>query len=361
MLAHGEVVYYLIERGLISPRAVVEGQVVIRDLSRRNHNFAVECSRGPSFLVKQGLGADGRAGITHEAVVYRTLSAVPGLGPYLTCLLDYEPREHILVLELLPRARDLHNHCRQLGRFPIGKATAIADALGILHTLTREEPRYAPSEPPSVLRLHLPDLTMLHELSGPAIELLQAVQRIQGLADALAGLQEDWRIGSFTHGDLRLDNVVVFRPTGSKRGGIKLVDWEAAGPGDPCWDLGSVLAHYLSLWATSVPVGTRMPLRRALGFARYSLASMRPSIQAFWRRYTERAAVETDTADAWLTQAVRMAAARLVQSAFEEAQVTPRLSTSALLQVQLASNLMREPEAAAQRLLHFPLKGAVQP
>jgi aminoglycoside phosphotransferase (APT) family kinase protein len=202
---------------------------------------------------------------------------------------------------------------------------------------------------------------MLQELSGPGIELLQTLHRIQGLTDALATLQQDWTVGPFTHGDLRLDNFVVFRRTGSRQVGLKVIDWESAEPGERCWDVGSVFAQYLGVWAASVPVSAWMSLRRAVELARYPLASVRPSIQAFWRCYSEHAEVEGHRSEEWLFRAIRMAAARLLQTALEEAQVAARLTTTALVYVQLANNLLREPETAAEQLLRLQPRGAMAP
>jgi len=73
MLEQADVVVYLLERGLLTSAAVVDGAVIVRDVSRRNRNFTVEQRDGPGHLLKQGLGADGVFSVAHEARVYEDL------------------------------------------------------------------------------------------------------------------------------------------------------------------------------------------------------------------------------------------------------------------------------------------------
>jgi hypothetical protein len=109
MLTQPQAVAHLLRRELIGAASIVEGHLALADASRRNRNFTVTSERGPSYLLKQGVGPSGTATVAHEALVYeflRSLAAEDGLDDYLPRYYGYDPEEKVLVLELLPNAQD---------------------------------------------------------------------------------------------------------------------------------------------------------------------------------------------------------------------------------------------------------------
>lgn len=76
MLDHGDVVSYLLQRGLLHARSVVDGTLVVRDMSSRNRDFALDGGgNAQSYFLKQGMDPDGAATVLHEATVYTLFSA----------------------------------------------------------------------------------------------------------------------------------------------------------------------------------------------------------------------------------------------------------------------------------------------
>src|SRR5687767_14675234 len=139
VLTPGDVVPYLLQRGLISPKSIVETDVVVSDTSRNNLNFKIISERGPCYLLKQGVDPDRIAAVSHEAAMYRFLWSIgrnEEFNHYLPHFYKYDPEEHILVLELLPKAQDLMEHHLTSGIFSTGLAKAMGNALGALHHLT---------------------------------------------------------------------------------------------------------------------------------------------------------------------------------------------------------------------------------
>ena len=72
MLSQHEVVPYLLVRGLLTAQSVVDGDLAVDDVSRRNHNFLVASASG-RYLLKQGTGPDRVRTISREAAFYRVL------------------------------------------------------------------------------------------------------------------------------------------------------------------------------------------------------------------------------------------------------------------------------------------------
>src|SRR5690348_11053924 len=104
MLTQATAVTYLLKRDLVSPQAIVDGDLVVADFTRRNANFRVASEVGPGYLLKQGIDQERRAMLAHEAEVYGLLGSRAGakrLRRYMPQLHLYHADESILVLELL--------------------------------------------------------------------------------------------------------------------------------------------------------------------------------------------------------------------------------------------------------------------
>jgi thiamine kinase-like enzyme len=329
MLTRPEVVPYLLRRGLIGAESVVDGDLTIVDASRRNHNFGILRKRGKSYLLKQGTDAGRKETIANEALVYSSLR----LDPYLPRLVHYDSDEHVLVLEYLTDARDLHDHQIRTGRFSTRLASSIGRALRALH---RKEWRdeFFVHQPPWVLSIHRPSLETLCDTSGGNLQVIKIVQQYPEYCELLDALRAEWRTDAFIHFDLKWDHCLV----SSTR--LKIIDWEIAGVGDADWDVGSVFSAYLNSWLLSIPITGEAP---SLQYARYPLETIQPALRAFWRSYAQD--------NERLLRAVRYAAARLTQTAYEQLQTASDIVGTAVCALQLGLNILRRPADAARDLL----------
>jgi aminoglycoside phosphotransferase (APT) family kinase protein len=168
----------------------------------------------------------------------------------------------------------------------------------------------------------------------------------------LAGLADEWMPLALIHGDVRWDNCVVFpAPHARRKTRLKLVDWELAGRGDPCWDVGSVFCDYLWCWLESIPDAGAEPSERLLDQAGYPLEAMHPAISAFWTGYTGTMGLSPPEANTQAFRATKYAAARLVQLSYEHLQRRPQITTTAIAAVQLSLNILSRPLEARAVLL----------
>jgi hypothetical protein len=124
--------------------------------------------------------------------------------------------------------------------------------------------------------------------------------------------------------------------------------------GDACWDVGSVFNDYLSFWLLSIPITGEDPPERFLDLARYPLAKMQPAMRAFWDTYVQSMGFDQATARERLIKSVRYAAARLVQTAFEESQNSTEPTGNVICFLQVALNILQRPEQAAMHLIGIP-------
>lgn len=355
MLEQSDVVGYLLDRKLLRPHAVVDGTVVVRDASSRNRIFVVDGGHASSFVLKQGTNPEGIAAVAREAAVYQLLAQHGDrIANYLPTVWEFDRTAQVLILGRRSGDRDLRRHQIRTGRFSRALATAIGDALGALHQETTETVAALPARPaPWVLSVHQPNLSIFRDASSAALELIRIVQSAPELGDGLEALRGVWEPSCLIHHDVKWDNLIAC-PIGNRltaRFRIKIIDWETAQIGDPRWDLGSVFSHYLSLWLFSIPITGREPLERFPELARFPLGRMQPAMADCWSAYRKRAGPHGAGRTEWLSAAVSYAGARLVQTAFEAAQVATHLDSSMVLHLQLASNILGRPQEAAVHLL----------
>jgi aminoglycoside phosphotransferase (APT) family kinase protein len=347
VLAHEDVASYLLGRELLEPSAIVDGELVVRELSSRNRDFAVEATAGPSYLLKQGRAAEGAASVAREAAVYEELlTNGEELRSHLVGYVGYDGREGVLVLELLPDAEDLRTRHARDGEFPAALGEALGVALGTLHRETRGT--YPPAPPPWALALHRPDTGVFRDLSAANLELISIVQNADDLGARLDELRAGWRVEALIHADVKWDNCLL-----APDDRLRLIDWEVAVAGDPAWDLGAALSQYLSAWLFSMPVtGSEAPAQFP-ALARSPLDGMKEALRACCEGYARASGGAWTATGEHLQRTVSYAGARLIQSAFEASQFDQRLSSGAILHLQLGANLLERPADAATQLLEL--------
>ena len=352
MLEHAAVHRYALEHGLLPRAAIVDGDLVVRDRSSRHRTFTLERADGTGVVLKQGIGAAGAASIRREAAVYRRLSELGG-AESLPRFEGYDEASGVLALGLVAGSEDLYAHHHRLGRFPVGPARALGRALGAIHrcTLAAESgPR--PELAPSTLTAHRPDLAVFRDASAAMLAVIRILQASPALVRGLDRVRAGWRPRSVIHLDLKWDNCLLGRsPRRGAHRELRLIDWESAVFGDPCWDIGSALGQYLSAWVFSIPVTGATPPERFPELAAYPLTGMHPALRACWTAYADTLELTLQERAEWLPRAADFAAARLVQTAFEATQMAEVIDGGIALHLQLAANTFERPHEAATQLL----------
>lgn len=363
---YGDMIAYLVRRRLVPARAVVRGDLAIWELSRRNRTVSVVCESGPSYVLKLGVTPDGSATVEHEGAVYRWLQVHPAAATmhrYLPKCYGYDTAVRALTLELLPHSRTLREHHRRTGRCSQQLAAVLGQALASLHQLAMglegvDAAGMADTRVPWALYVHLPGLATLQNSSSANRELIAAVQQRSDVCAALDQLREAWRSEALIHHDLRWDNCLVVTaagPSGRRRLELRLIDWELAGLGDPCWDVASLFADYLSFWALSIPATPVEAIEPRLERARYPLEAVQPAVRACWQSYARHMALRLAAARvSWLRRITAYTGARLIQTAYEHLQSEVQMTSRGALLLQLGVNILLRPEEALPHVLGLP-------
>ena len=359
-MIHGknEVVHYLLDRGLLEARDVVAGDLVVVELIRRHHNFAVMLGKSPGLFVKQIQDqpmAQPMAAQTlqKEAAFYALLDADPALAPIRALLPRfhaYDPDRHMLVVEMVAGARDVHAMYRLGGEFSPQVAARIGEAIARYHDVAQRE--LVGKANVAIFTRQTPWILSFHLFRGPVQglsaangQLMQILQSYPDFARALDHLRNTWRFETLIHGDMKFENCLVTPDT------IHVVDWEIADVGDAAWDVGSIFQAYLMWWLSSLPASADANEDKAA----YPIETIQPAIRAFWNAYANALRLEGAQADAMLERATACAGARMLQSIYESLSYAPALTPNAIHEVQAAVNILRQPRAAASDLLGIPV------
>lgn len=345
---------YLIDRKLISRRAVVDGSFRAIDVSRLHRVFLVTGQRERCFVLKAP-GWEADTGVAREAAVLERLCSIEEASELAWCLprfIAYDSTEGVLILEGAPRARALTRHHAR-GRFSYAIAREVGRALALLHAIPPAalDGLHDPAVSISRLRVHDPDLNSVHTLSAAAVGLTRIIQDLEDLRAALDGVLALWQEDSSIHGDVRWDNCLACRSRDSKRWArLQLIDWELFGVGDPALDIGAFFAEYLGAWLQSIPIADPRDPGRLLAHAGLPLRRMRPALRAFWDGYSLHRGTSAAELSATLRRSTRFAALRLLTAALEEAQTLPELQAGVLCLVSLSESILRRPREAADLL-----------
>jgi aminoglycoside phosphotransferase (APT) family kinase protein len=345
----------LLAAGLLSTRAVIDGSLRVSRAAGRNVNFAVTTRDGPSYLVKYGRGDGGR----HEAVAYGFLSTVASreVRAALPLVVTHATQDSMLVLEHVSGPTLRGHHARRSRRL-----SSWAGRSGALLAAVHDLPVTAV---PACLRevrirsVHRPDELLFATSSRAGVELTELIQSDPVLCAALDEQAARTADEAFTHGDVRWDNILVARDGDGRFAGLRLVDWESAGVGDPGWDIGCLLAEYVSHWICSVPFTTATTAAADAALARVPLESAQAAIAAAWAGYIMRRGAGCADGPTCLRRVTRHAGHRLLHRALELDQYSTDVSLAAVCHVQVGARMLAEPDVASTALLGLPITGNV--
>jgi aminoglycoside phosphotransferase (APT) family kinase protein len=347
------VVRYLLEKRLIDPEDICGSALVTSDASRRNSNIKVIRELGVSYLVKRCVERNAVETLANEARIYAVLHGdrrFRAVSSYIPRFYGFDSRENVLVLELIGdrKAEDLeHYHLR--GYFSKAIARMQGRGLAELHRafprdlfdqLGLAEPTY---RLPWIFSLHRPSIGQARDLSSASSQVIGIIQRHRDFHVMIDKCADYWEPTTLVHGDIKWANFVLFSPAGTgRRTRLKIIDWEYAGLGDPCWDVGSVFSAYLSCWILSMAM-IYEGKKEGEDICRFPLPLMQPALRVFWSEYSSRLKLDDIQREKYLWRATLFSAVRSIQTAIEQTQRTNVLSKNIIHLVQLAMNTLAYP------------------
>ena len=350
---------YLIIKGLIRAAHVVDGNLAILQIDRRNRNFKVDLGKGDGLFVKQvrAFTPDLIDSLRRESACYHLAGHSPGfasLRPYVPSLLGYDARRHILATSLLT-ARTLTEFHQSAPCFDARAGRLLGQALGAIHGKTRgtlSEPgdlvRFPRVRPWILAGLNSPELSAPSLADGPK-RLVETLAQSPDMQRTLADLYEQWEIGCYIHGDLRWENVLISDKPLDGEGRIYVVDWELSDFGDPAWDVACVIVAYLfgSVVLGSLQNGATGSLAD-VGRALRDMNAAVPLLREFWKEYRLSTDIPESAAVTLCQRAMAFIGSRLLLLAFEMAGPLTPATLAAPLVFDLARAALTDPSFASR-------------
>ena len=343
-----DLVHYLLERGLLTPASVVDGQLTVVPTARRNNNFSVVCGGGPAYFVKSLVPGAAQAVETlrQEAALYAVARSEEGLAPlraFLPELHFYDPQRSILVVEHIAGAKTIGELHSQLGRGEEWIAELAGRALAAIHragaeTLPRIDPTQFRRQTPWALSLH----QITPSFGQPGVQLQTLLLTYPEYSAALDDMRAGWRVNTVIHGDMKFDNCLIVERDGTPL--LKIVDWELSDLGEDLWDVAGILQNYL-FWSALSTQSSAAGWTVGVPFE-----SLLPSIRAFWSAYSSALALSPADASSRLERSARYAAARLLQTVMEMLVVSPVMSGHVAMLLQTSLNILRDPASTARMI-----------
>ena len=326
-LTEVNILHYLLNHHYADLESVVGGAYQVRNLSRRNRNFRVTCG-AHEYLVKQPKKweTQSRRTLEQEAAIYWHAKTDPCFQPVRNLVPEsysYDPLQSILILEYLAEQTNLRS---MAGPFAPEVARLAGAAMGAFHRDMRAIPDSSifPRTKPWYLFVHQADAE-IPDQSARRREWWRVIQKHGEFARALDSLREGWSEQTAVHRDWKLENCLL----SPARDRIHVIDWELANWGDPFEDIGTMLQSYWNFWVCRP--------------SRFPIADIRPALWAFLEGY----ATEDHRNPAEMApRALRFAAARMLQSAYEVLDKAEKMTADAVCLLQASLNIFTRPEWA---------------
>ena len=358
-LAPENVPLYLAERGLLELKTVVAGDFTVLEQSSRNYNLRVERQHSPGFFIKQVRQPtpDLITSFQREAACYALAQDGKRLAALQRLIPDFhffDARNHVMVLGLLDEAESLWQHHLREKKFSLEVARLQGEKLGTYHSQVRindlapAELEVFPRSLPWILSIHESESPYLARLGGGNAEVVELLRQYPEFPRAMHEIKRTWRRNALIHGDIKWDNLMLWRVAGGWD--LKVIDWEMADIGDDCWDVGAIFQSYLTFWIFSLPLQTTA-LTEAAAESPYVEEEMKQAMRTFWQSYAASRRFSPGKSRRLRERAMRCASARMIQTAFESVQQSPQITPHALCQMQMAMNISRDPGAAVRDLL----------
>ena len=246
----------LLAEGFLDPGSIVRGGLDATNIEGRHQNLRLSSKSGKGYIVKQDVrGRATRNALAAEAAIYNRLRAEPSLRPLVPSHTRYLPDQGLLIVSLISDAESLAARQARTGRLELRIAAKLGDALARIHALPcdGDGQEAAHGGPRALQFLFKPSLANYYDMSSANRLIGHIIQQNEELAGLADWLLMAWQPECLIHGDIRLTNCLVHPSAPNERTKqIALVDWENAGCGDPCWDIGSALCDYLLTWCIRV-------------------------------------------------------------------------------------------------------------
>ena len=365
LLTGFNIAHYLLDKGYLALDSVLDGTFTAHQASSRNTNYLVNRSSATGALfVKQVQAWDQEKidTLRTEATCYWLANNEPDyahLQDFLPRYVAFDAQNHILITEAVLGAISLNDFYLKQKAFPLALATRQAELLGSFHKNITQSMQDAPSF--RLFRKQKPVVFTWSAAGFPAYsgqqsqaeqQMVQLITKNEEYMTRLATVRDQWQATSLTHGDIKPANFLINEnalDTGQYD--LRLIDWETADIGDPCWDVAAIFQSYLFFWIFYEPKSGSESNQNPYANYGFSLDAMQPSMRQFWQAYVKLMGWTADEAQSNLLKTVGYCALKLIHTCYESIQQASTMTLHTARLLQLSLNMLRSPEEAIRSVL----------
>lgn len=346
---------WLIQRGLLTPSAIAEGDFAVEEFEFHNRGYRVYRPTTKPLYVKQ-LREFDRPNVlclqreaTFGLAVART-DSVQWLKSRMPTFLDYDARHHVVTVELLAETENLHETMERVIAIPDSVSRGLGQLIGSFafkecdDLLAVIPDDLCAGKPPWILSFHVDQGA--GALSPANDQFLEMIQRDDVLKSNLEDLRSNWQATSLMHGDLKWNNVLI-RETESVPDWY-VIDWEMVDRGDPRWDLGTMIQCWWYFWILSTPPEELISLDEMLTRRRSAFDETRPSLNALWDGYQAAIGLSNSESHQIRKIVASFAAARMLQTVYELLNSQESIGLSARIMIEMSRRILEAPESMSE-------------
>jgi hypothetical protein len=299
-------------------------------------------------------------------------------------ILHFDAEHSIIVFDYLDEYRDLDEFYAKENIFPIAVANEIASAIAAIHRLTfqnkdcqaflttSEKNRDDSGQETSINFNGIDRIgpEVFGMFPSDCLKFLTLYQRYDSLGQAISTLNNSYQPCCLTHKDFKLNNILLHNDWEQRisksqpESGLRLIDWERSGWGDPAFDLGSIVASYLQIWLGSMIVSTDTTLEESLRMAMTPLELLQPSLSTLIRTYLIDFPEILDRQPTFVQQVVKFAGLALIQQIQAMIQYQKVFNNTGICMLQVAKSFLCRPEQSIPTIFgqsEAELIGSIRP
>lgn len=340
--------------------------------SGKNFNLLVHFENENDFLVKQerfDQRGNTQGEFWNEWFLHQLFRQFPELEPLrsrVTEAIHFDADRSILVFEYLQDYSDLSDFYDEprVDRFPSSIAAVLGETLALIHRSTYCNQNYENyltqlnngtpmNQAPSILYgLERIGVEVFSRVRSESLEFFRLFQRFESLSAAIAELKLSWNPTCLVHRDLRLSNVLLHGDWETMTSpAIRIIDWEKFGWGDPAFDVGSLIAHYLKIWLNRLVVHKGLEISISLKLAEVSIEQLQPSlfrlVQAYLAGFPEILEARSD----FLHRVIQFAGVVLIEGIVIKLDYHDAFNNRDICTLQVAKTLLCQSETAMRSIL----------
>lgn len=360
LLTESNIAFYLLDKGLIANKAIIEGKFTAHVADSRNNNFVInrDFTDQSQYFVKQvkALDKEKTDTLKIEATCYwlaNNDTDYQTLKDFLPKYYEFDYLNHVLIIENLSDCISLHEYFLQKQGISLAIAHQQAEVLASYHGVLSDRIQQSQSikffakGKPWVFSIASQDYIQWMATTPKAEQ--QTMQLILGNKEFLGlikSLENTWQTKSLVHNDIKFTNFLINKSIfEDKKAKIRLIDWELADIGDPCWDVAAMFCSYLMLWIQNSDTQFHyLPMN-------FSPETLKPAFQEFWGTYTQKMNLSKPQSQEILLKSMKFCGLKLIHTCFETTPSTQTLQPQSAKLLQLSLNILKAPEQSINSLL----------